>query len=143
LTGSQYMVASNGQYPAKVGTSSTLRGEAVTGTRVDRSVKVTGDEPGSCRTITGDEYIAQEQYGEFCAATPAPQDAKVGVTQTLKGETVTGTLTGRSGKVTGDEPGTCKAITGTPYAGVEQYRSYCEPGDAKRSRATLRQAKRQ
>ena len=140
LTGSQYMVAGNGHYPAKVGTSSTLRGEAVTGSRVGRSLKVTGDEPGSCRAITGDEYLGQEQYAEFCAATPVPQDAKVGVTQTLKGETVTGTLTGRSGKVTGDEPGTCKVITGTPYAGVEQYRSYCEPDDAKRGGATTRAA---
>jgi hypothetical protein len=125
------MMAGNGQYPPKVGTSRTLRGEAVTGVQVGRSAKVTGDEPGSCRSITGDEYISQEQYAEFCAATPAPQDAKVGVTQTLKGETVTGTLTGRSSKVTGDEPGTCKAITGTPYAGAEQYRSYCEPKNAK------------
>ena len=127
LTGSQYMKAGNGPYPPKVGSSSTLRGEAVTGTLTGRSSKVTGDEPGSCRAITGDEYISQEQYAEFCAATPGPQDAKVGLTQTLKGQAVTGTLTGRSGKVTGDEPGTCKAITGTPYAGAEQYRSYCEP----------------
>jgi hypothetical protein len=120
-----------------VGSSSTLRGEPVTGTQTGRSAKVTGDEPGSCRAVTGDEYISQEQYAAFCAATPAPQDAKVGVTQTLKGETVTGTLTGRSAKVTGDEPGTCKAITGTPYAGAEQYHSYCEPGDAKTVRGRI------
>ena len=138
LTGSQYMKAGNGPYPPKVGSSRTLRGEAVTGTLTGRSSKVTGDEPGSCRAITGDEYISQEQYAEFCAATPGPQDAKVGLTQTLKGQAVTGTLTGRSGKVTGDEPGTCKAITGTPYAGAEQYRSYCEPAEAKPVRAGAR-----
>ncbi|MCP5436823.1 MAG: hypothetical protein H6960_01555 [Chromatiaceae bacterium] len=27
--------------------------------------------------------------------------------------------------MTGDEPGTCKSITGTPYAGAEQYRNHC------------------
>ncbi len=125
-TGTQYMQAGNGNYPPKVGSSQTLRGGSVTGTMVGRVAKVTGDEPGSCRNITGDDYVGQEQYQGFCTTTPAPQDAKVGVSQTFKGETVTGTQTGRSGKVTGDEPGTCKAITGTPYAGAEQYRSYCD-----------------
>jgi len=127
LTGTQYMQTGNGQAPAKVGTSQTLRGGSVTGTQVGRSERVTGDEPGSCRNITGDDYIGKEQYGTFCPATPEPGDYKVGVSRTHKGSAVSGTLTGRSGKVTGDEPGTCKAITGTPYAGAEQYRSYCAP----------------
>jgi hypothetical protein len=130
LTGTQYMQTGNGQAPAKVGTSQTLRGGSVTGTRVGRSERVTGDEPGSCRNITGDDYIGKEQYGTFCPATPEPGDYKVGVSRTQKGSAVSGTLTGRSGKVTGDEPGTCKAITGTPYAGAEQYRSYCAPEQA-------------
>ncbi|MGD2074374.1 MAG: CsoS2 family carboxysome shell protein, partial [Gammaproteobacteria bacterium] len=127
LTGSQYVPLGEGrgQAPAKVGISHTLRGGSVSGTPVGRSKRVTGDEPGSCRNITGDDYVGQEQYRGFCENTPEPQDAKVGVSQTLKGETVTGTLTGRSSRVTGDEPGTCKAITGTPYAGAEQYRAYC------------------
>ena len=38
---------------------------------------------------------------------------------------VSGTRTGRSDKVTGDEPGTCKAVTGTPYAGLEEAGSWC------------------
>ena len=107
----------------------------MTGTRVGRSERVTGDEPGSCRNITGDDYIGKEQYGTFCAATPEPGDYKVGVSSTQKGSAVSGTLTGRSGKVTGDEPGTCKAITGTPYAGAEQYRSYCAPEQAQQAAA--------
>ncbi|MDJ0871090.1 MAG: CsoS2 family carboxysome shell protein [Gammaproteobacteria bacterium] len=125
-TGTQYMQAGDGSYPPKVGSSQTLRGGSVTGTMVGRAAKVTGDEPGSCRNVTGDDYVGQEQYQGFCTTTPAPQDAKVGASRTFKGETVTGTQTGRSVKVTGDEPGTCKAVTGTPYAGAEQYRSYCD-----------------
>ena len=35
-------------------------------------------------------------------------------------------MTGRGERVTGDEPGTCKAVTGTPYAGAEQYQAYCK-----------------
>jgi hypothetical protein len=129
LTGTQYMQAGNGNAPAKVGRSSTLRGGAVSGTMVGRSSHVTGDEPGSCRNITGDDYIGQEQYSGFCEKTPSPKDSKVGVSQTVRGKAVTGTLTGRAGKVTGDEPGTCKAVTGTPYAGAEQYQSYCKTED--------------
>ena len=126
LTGTQYMQAGNGTVPAKVGVSGTLRGGSVTGTMVGRSERVTGDEPGSCRNVTGDDYVGQEQYGSFCKTAPAPRDFKVGVSKTIRGENVTGTMTGRSTMMTGDEPGTCKAITGTPYAGVEQYADYCE-----------------
>ena len=127
LTGTQYMqLGERGNVPPKVGASGTLRGGAVTGTLVGRSAKTTGDEPGACRNVTGDDYVGQEQYEDFCEATPKATDRKVGVSKTLAGEAVTGTMTGRSGKVTGDEPGTCKAITGTPYAGSEQYAGYCE-----------------
>ena len=35
-------------------------------------------------------------------------------------------MTGRSPLVTGDEPGTCKAVTGTPYAGLDQANHWCD-----------------
>lgn len=139
LTGTQYMqLGERGNVPPKVGASATLRGGMVTGTLVGRSGKTTGDEPGACRNVTGDDYVGREQYQDFCAATPSATDRKVGVSSTLAGEAVTGTMTGRSGRVTGDEPGTCKAITGTPYAGIEQYASYCEAParDAAQARMT-------
>jgi hypothetical protein len=103
----------------------TLRGTGVTGTAVGRSEHVTGDEPGSCRIITGDEYIGADQYGAFCGAKPAPEAPKVGFSVTNRNQVVSGTRTGRSEKVTGDEPGTCKAVTGTPYAGLEQASAWC------------------
>jgi len=115
--------------PPKVGVSVTLSGRTVTGTRVARSTKVTGDEPGSCRLVTGDEYVDRGQYEAFCGLTPKPEAPKVGRSMTTKRLVVSGTQTGRSGKVTGDEPGTCKAVTGTPYAGLEQAASYCTPED--------------
>jgi hypothetical protein len=116
----------------------------VTGTMVGRREKMTGDEPGSCRNVTGDDYIGREQYDAFCEAVPAPQDRKVGQSRTAGGEGVTGTMTGRSSRVTGDEPGTCKAITGTPYAGLEQAADFC-PAPAQRevqqrTRPSARQA---
>jgi len=124
--------------PPKVGVSMTLSGGAVTGTRVGRSGNVTGDEPGACRNVTGDEYVDQEQFKSFCNTEPAPEPAKVGLSATLKGQKVSGTQTGRSGKVTGDEPGTCKAITGTPYAGLEQAETWCEPAERMQIQARTR-----
>ncbi len=127
LTGTQYTAASDiGNAPVKVGASATLRGGNVTGTMMGRREKMTGDEAGSCRNVTGDDYTSQEQFSNFCESTPTPQDRKVGASPTNKGNTVTGTMTGRSGKVTGDEPGTCKSVTGTPYAGFDQASTYCE-----------------
>ena len=131
LTGTQYtQPVEIGSAPHKVGVSATLRGGSVTGTLVGRRERMTGDEAGSCRDITGDDYIGQEQYSGFCNTAPHPEDRKVGVSATLKGKAVTGTMTGRAASVTGDEPGSCKAVTGTPYAGSEQYEGFCSTDDA-------------
>ncbi|ACL74270.1 carboxysome shell protein CsoS2 [Thioalkalivibrio sulfidiphilus HL-EbGr7] len=124
ITGTEYTGAE--QYDAfcrtrpnanapKVGASHTLRGQGVTGTEVGRSVKVTGDEYGSCKPVTGTEYISSEQFEGFCGTSPAPAPRKIGAMPTRKGETVSGTTVGRSVKVTGDEPGSCRSITGTEY----------------------------
>jgi len=125
LTGTQYMQAGEDTAPAKVNVSQTLRGGSVTGQHIGRSEKVTGDEPGSCRNVTGDDYVGSEQYSDFCKSTPAPTDRKVGVSNTLMGKSVTGTMTGRSETVTGDEPGSCQAVTGTPYASAQQGSNFC------------------
>lgn len=118
--------------PRKVETSESLRGGTITTSgKVGRSGKVTGDERGSCRTVTGSEYVGREQYDNFCNNRPEPGSAKVSFSQTTRGQTISGSKPARSRQVSGDEAGTCKAVTGTPYAGIEQYREYCEPGDTK------------
>jgi hypothetical protein len=139
-TGTAYITAQRPSGTAdsifkKVGMTSTLRGGQVTGTMVGRSARVTGDEPSTCRQITGDEYIGSEQYEAFCREKPRAEAPKIGLSQTHKGKLVTGTQSGRSPRVTGDEPGTCKAVTGTPYAGVETYREYCAPEAAQNALA--------
>ena len=145
LTGDQYVNGATeakvpGRVPAKVSTLQTLRGTGITGTHVGRSDQVTGDEPGSCRIITGDEYIGTQQYEKFCGVSPAPEPAKVGFSVTNRNLVVSGTRTGRSEKVTGDEPGTCKVVTGTPYAGMEQAGAWCSTGQvqAVRQRTPVR-----
>lgn len=111
--------------PAKVEEGHTLSGHGVTGTMVERSKKVTGNEPGSCRAITGTEYIGIEQFDTLCDTRPAPAPSKVGVSHTMGERKVTGTEVGRSASVTGDEPGNCHGITGTEYLAVERFDEMC------------------
>lgn len=111
--------------PAKVEAGTTLSGQTVTGTQVERTVKVTGNEPGTCRSITGTEYIGSEQFEGFCAAKPAPAPAKVGASATGRGQIVSGTEVRRSVTVTGGEAGTCKPVTGTEYLGSENFAEFC------------------
>ena len=134
LTGDQYVTDQSqmkGRAPQKVGSFQTLRGTGITGTTVGRSERVTGNEPGSCRSVTGDEYIGTEQFQSLCGTRPAPEAAKVGFSVTPRSQVVSGTRTGRSDKVTGDEPGTCKVVTGTPYAGMEEAGAWCGTKEVK------------
>ena len=147
LTGTQYVGDQSqlvGRAPTKVSTLNTLRGTGITGTHVGRSEHVTGDEPGSCRLVTGDEYIGSQQFDRFCGKKPAPEAAKVGFSVTNRAIVVSGTHTGRSSNVTGDEPGTCKVVTGTPYSGLEQAGEYCSNNQvaAIRQRTPVRGANR-
>ncbi|MGM0678140.1 MAG: CsoS2 family carboxysome shell protein [Pseudomonadota bacterium] len=117
-----------GNAPPKVGQSETLHGQHVTGAQVGRSSRVTGDEPGTCRMVTGDEYLGSEQFETFCGSRPEPlEPERTGQSTTLSGQRVSGTRTDRSTRVTGNEPGTCRSVTGTPYAGLEQAVAFCPP----------------
>ena len=113
----------------KVGESTTSTGQTVTGTQANRSVKTTGNEASTCRSITGTEYLGAEVFQTFCQSAPEPTTpAKVRVTATSHGNRVTGNEVGRSEKVTGDEPGTCKSVTGTEYISANQSAAYCGGG---------------
>ena len=138
LTGTQYMQKGEDRAPAKVRASQTLRGGSVTGQHVGRSEKVTGDEHGTCKNVTGDDYVGAEQYSTFCKSTPKATDRKVGVSNTLMGKGVTGTMTDRGDNVTGSEAGTCKALTGTPYAGKAQTEAFCPAPDKAMAMARAR-----
>ena len=123
LTGDQYLGSEpnpKGKAFEKVGSYNTLNGNNVTGTGVGRSDHMTGNEHGSCKNVTGDEYIGSQQYEKFCGSKPKPEARKVGLSLSSKSNLISGTMTGRSEIVTGDEPGSCKVLTGTPYAGLDQ-----------------------
>ena len=150
LTGTHYMnveevnsgsqsAASSGAAPAKVAKISTLGGNTVTGTDLARSSKVTGGEKGGCRPVTGTEYIGSQQLQAVCATTESVKPvAKVGQDQTWRGQGITGSHVGRSGRVTGDEPGGCAPISGTPYIGRGQYKSFCDDQQSQAQETRLR-----
>jgi len=142
-TGSRMAARDTTPVPPKVEQGHTLAGQTVTGTMVERNSTVTGNEAGSCRVITGTEYIGVEQFKTICGTRSrstlesggkdagsgaaelrgAPQ--KSAVTHTAKGNIVTGTVAGRSARATGDEAGSCKPVTGTEYLTAEQFRDVC------------------
>ncbi|ANJ68323.1 hypothetical protein A9404_06285 [Halothiobacillus diazotrophicus] len=135
ITGSQYAdegvarLTINGA-PAKVPTTHTFAGNDVTGTEVGRSVKVTGDERGSCRQISGTEYLSNEQFQSYCGTKPERGPVKVGLDRSDRGQQITGNLVDRTEKVTGNEPGSCNRVTGSQYGksslcggGVDKVRS--------------------
>ncbi len=124
------------QLPQKVVTSENLSGGKITtASQVGRSDNVTGNEQGSCRTVTGCEYVGREEYDDFCKTKPEPGVAKVSFSQTTRGQIVSGSKPARSERVTGDEAGTCSAVTGTPYTGAEQFGKFCKPSEIKLSSA--------
>ncbi len=51
---------------------------------------------------------------------------KVGESETISGQLVTGTQANRSIKTTGNESSTCRAITGTQYLGSEVFETFCQ-----------------
>lgn len=113
--------------PRKVEASENLSGGTITASgKVGLSEKVTGNERGSCHSVTGIEYVGREQYDDFCSSKPEPGSAKVSFSQTTRGQVVSGSKPARSAQVSGNEEGSCKAVTGTPYTGTEHYQKYCD-----------------
>lgn len=138
LTGTQYVNPRDfaelcqrprAEGPPKVGVMHTLHGREVSGTQVDRPVQVTGDEYGGCKPITGTEYMSAEHYQNQCGVRPQAGPEKVTVSQTWHFQPVSGSAVSRSVRVTGDEYGACKPVTGTSYIGPDQYQSFCTPDD--------------
>lgn len=139
-SGMQYAPSEPAEGPVKVGVTRTGGGRVVTGSRVGRSARVTGDEPGSCKNVTGNEYLPADEFQQVCKTEPYVAPPKVDTGFTWRSNAVTGTRFGRGPRVTGNEPGTCKDVTGTPYIGPDQQEPFCEPEGVARTAA--RQAQR-
>jgi len=142
ITGSQYYVTDgalcNATGPRKVSVMQTLAGRTFTGSELGRTATMTGDEKGGCRSVTGTQYVGADQQAAVCdTSVPVAPVDKVAVDRTWRGQSVTGTYVGRSNKVTGDEPGGCAPISGTPYIGRGQYKSFCDTSAVKEQEALI------
>ena len=137
------VAASNGNAPWHP-LENTEGGLPVTGSAVGRSERVTGNEAGVCRPITGDQYQDPASYSTECGSIgggTAPAEhlnrarmdpvtgGKVTVAQTWGGQVVTGPSVEYRPNVTGDEPGSCRPVSGTPYQGPNTSFGWCEPGE--------------
>jgi len=121
--------------PTKVETTETLSGRRVTSAgKVGGTSKLTGLGAGSCSDVTGSEYLGREHFAQQCEATPTPSAAKVSLSQTQRGTVISGPKASRAEKVSGNEKGTCNAVTGTPYADMETFASFCSSSDQRESR---------
>lgn len=123
--------------PSKVGETTTLSGQSVTGTQVGQGRKVmTGAETGACQLVSGTEYLGSEEFAGSCDTQPSAQPAKVTQTQTTRGQIVSGNEVGNSESVTGDRTGQCSAITGTEYIPADQSQMFCGTDAAVKSAQT-------
>ncbi len=93
-----------------------------------RELKSKAGSAGTARS-GGTRPSGPNRNGAKTAAV-AEASLKVGVSETLSGQVVTGTQANRSTKTTGNEAATCREITGTEYMGAEIFRTFCqsEPG---------------
>jgi hypothetical protein len=124
---------------------STDNGLPITGSAVGRGGRVTGDETGVCRHVTGNQYLtaarAQAECGGKGGGTaPVPQGGptrrdpvtggKVSISQTWGQQRLTGSNVEHDPRVTGEAAGSCSTVTGTPYQGAGTVHGWCDPAVA-------------
>jgi hypothetical protein len=123
---------------------STENGLAITGSAVGRGGRVTGDEEGACRQVTGNQYLtpARAECGGAPGRTMTPgaragafrrdpvTGGKVSVAQTWGQQRLTGTNVEHDPRVTGEAAGSCSIITGTSYQGPSTVHGWCDPSAA-------------
>ncbi|CAD0186791.1 hypothetical protein RUESEDTHA_03702 [Ruegeria sp. THAF57] len=118
----------------------TLGGHAVSGTVIGRSVRVTGDETGSDRPLTGSQYAAPSAFPDSEQGRIDPASGgKVCQSHTWTGQTVTGPQLNHDPRVTGSEHGTCATMTGTPYFSADSAQEWCDPEQAQAQAAAQQQ----
>ncbi len=91
-----------------------------------RSTLVTGDEPGTCKSITGTPYTGLEEAAQLCGSRALDEiqhrtPRRIGT----PAAPMTGQQPGVGGVMTGADKGACETLTGTPYVGADQLVQAC------------------
>jgi hypothetical protein len=133
----------------------TEHGQTITGSAIGRSLRVTGDESGACRSITGSQYLAPARAQAACGHAgggTAPAEhlgetrpdpvtrGKVREAQSWGGQRVTGPNVEYHAGVTGDAPAATALLTGSQYQGPTTAAVWTDP--ATRVATAARMARR-
>jgi hypothetical protein len=94
----------------------TWAGQRVTGPSVEHRPNVTGDEPGSCRPVTGTPYQGPSTVFGWCEPDDG-ESAAQRLESRPEGVAVTGDVPMPAKGVTGTERGQGNTVTGTAYYG--------------------------
>ena len=85
-----------------------------------------GDEPVTCKAVTGTPYAGMDQYEGYCPTDSARMArARTRPLRSTPGPNMTGLQPGINGKLTGAKKGACEPLTGTPYVGSDQFAQAC------------------
>ncbi len=127
----------------------TENGVAITGSALDRGTKVTGDQGGATRKVTGNRFMAParrvaeggQPLAQAAQPIAEPGGAPKPVALSLGGQRVSGLDVEHNMRVTGDAPGSCSALTGSQYQGPATTDTYCGTDSATRRRMSARTSK--
>ena len=123
MTGSQYLSQGLAATQSSRRHSETLRNpDRLTGALLSNNRHVTGDTRSIGNQVTGDNYVANDLTSR---STQSGTRQRFGGNR-LATDRVSGSIPQRSQTVTGDEPGTCQNLTGTPYVDREVQIEFCD-----------------
>ncbi len=123
MTGSQYLSQGLAATQSSRHHSETLRNpDRLTGALLSNNRHVTGDTRSIGNQVTGDNYVANDLTSR---STQSGTRQRFGGNR-LATDRVSGSIPQRSQTVTGDEPGTCQKLTGTPYVGRDVQIEFCD-----------------
>jgi hypothetical protein len=153
LARSAASVGSRDRHSRHAALESTEGGRPITGSAVGRAGRVTGDEDGACRQITGNQYLSPARAQAECGGrgggtapgavlghdrTDPVTGGKVRIAQTFGQQHVSGTDLEYDPQVTGDARGACQVVTGTPYQGANTLHGWCEPHEVQAAGSRMR-----
>lgn len=112
--------------PGKVSSSRTHRGTVISGPKSSRSENVSGNEKGTCQSVTGTPYTSTEQFQSFCSSDEQRQIRKQSIMSPPRGRDISGIQPGLSDEhMTGAEKGACQVVSGTPYLAETELKAVC------------------
>lgn len=125
MTGSQYLSQDSAARQLSHLNGQTLRNpERLTGAVLNTNSHVTGDTRTIGGQVTGDNFVANNLTGR---SRQSGTRQRMGGSRIAK-ERISGSIPQRGHSVTGDEPGTCQHLTGTPYVGRDIQSAFCQEG---------------